>query len=196
MMVPQCRLYNSPIWCKWVLYVQKYAVMKTFLFYFVLVVWTQTAAGRLLKHYQEVSDDISLCLLTSFILFPVPNPVLLWPLVVFYYFFNASPFVPYFCVYHHTVCWWGLIQAGCVVLRIYFHWMTWLVKGPCIMVMIMWLPKGLMIWGEIVITDLQKSSVGVSSGELNRPVTVNSQHIFSSTVSRKQFLYHMFSKKV
>lgn len=36
----------------------------------------------------------------------------------------------------------------------------------------------------------------VSSRALNRPVTANSQHIFSSTLSKLQFLYHMFSKKV
>lgn len=39
----------------------------------------RAVAGRLLKRYQEVTHDISLCLFTFGHCFPVPKLVLVWP---------------------------------------------------------------------------------------------------------------------
>lgn len=116
-MVLQCSFIKSPICpptvCKYSIMSENTTCIKTKHFLSKSMVcqyfWFTdggAVAGRLLKGYQEVADDISLCLLPFGHSFPVPNLVLLWPSIVFFFlFFNASPFVPYLCVYYHTVYW-------------------------------------------------------------------------------------------
>lgn len=67
---------------------------------FFILTDSRAVAGRFLKVVWKLLKTLHY-VYYLFVTLPVPNLALLWPSFVCY----ASPFVPYLCVYYHTVYW-------------------------------------------------------------------------------------------